>query len=105
MYASVTQVTVPHFDDDFSIAQETFERNVVPQLRKQTGYEGAYFMGTNKGEGLVITLWEDETAANASENAGPLADQIDELTSLLGHIDQTAKRFLVNFADHPLVTD
>lgn len=105
MYASVTQFTIPHFGDDYDVAQETFERNVVPELRKQTGYEGAYFMGTDRGEGMLITLWEDEAAANASESDGPLSEQFDEFLPLLGKIDRAKKRFVIGFADHPVEPD
>ena len=105
MYASVTQFTVPHLGDDFEVAQEAFERNVVPELRKQAGYEGSYLMRTDRGEGVLITLWEDEAAANASESDGPLADQFEEFTPLLGKIDRGGKRFVVGFADHPVEPD
>jgi hypothetical protein len=102
VYASVTQFTIPHFGDDFEIAQETFERNVVPELRKHAGYEGAYFMRADRGEGMLITLWEDEAAANASESDVPLVEQFDEFLPLLGKIDRAKKRFVVGFADHPV---
>ena len=105
MYASVTEFTIPHFGDDFEVAQEAFERNVVPELRKHNGYEGSYLMETDRGEGVLITLWEDEAAANASESDGPLADQIEEFLPLLGKINRAAKRFVVGFADHPVEPD
>ena len=100
MYASVTHFTVPHFGDDFDIAQEMFERNVLPEMRKQTGYEGSYFLRTDRGEGILVTLWEDEAAANASESSGPLGEQMALYIPYLGKISEGRKRFVVGIADH-----
>jgi hypothetical protein len=49
---------------------------------------------------MLITLWEDEAAANASESDVPLVEQFDEFLPLLGKIDRAMKRFVVGFADH-----
>ena len=100
MYASVTQFTVPHFGDDFDIAQEMFGRKVLPELRKQTGYEGSYFLRTDRGEGILVILWEDEAAANASESGGPMAEQMELFIPYLGTIREGKKRFIVGLADH-----
>lgn len=102
MYASVTQFTVDFRGDDFDVAQEMFERNVLPELRKQVGYEGCYFLRTERGVGVIMLLWEDEAAAQTSENNGPFAEQIELLMPNLGKVTQTAQRFLVGFADHPV---
>ena len=105
LYASVTQFTVDFRGDDFDVAQETFERNVLPELRKQVGYEGCYLLRTTRGAGIIIFLWEDEAAAQASESGGPLVEQLQLLMPNLGKVTQTGQRFLVGLADHPVEPD
>jgi heme-degrading monooxygenase HmoA len=46
-------------------AVELFEESVVPALREQDGYEGAYVLVSEEGKALVLTFWESEEAAEA----------------------------------------
>ena len=46
-------------------AVELFEESVVPALREQEGYEGAYVLLSDEGKALVLTFWETEEAAEA----------------------------------------
>ena len=49
-------------------AVELFEKNVLPQCRKQPGFKGAYFLDDRgTGESVAITFWESEEAMLASE--------------------------------------
>jgi heme-degrading monooxygenase HmoA len=49
-------------------AVELFEKNVLPQCRKQPGFKGAYFLDDPRtGESVAITLWASEEAMLASE--------------------------------------
>lgn len=105
MLASVTQFTVDFRGDDFDVAQAAFERTIVPELRKMNGYEGSYFLRMKRGQGLLISLWEDEASLAASEHSGPLADQMEELVPLLGKIAAKNIHFTVGFADHPVEPD
>ena len=105
MLASVTQFAVDFRGDDFDVAQAAFERNLVPELRKQNGYEGCYFLRTSRGQGLLISLWEDEASLAASEHPGALADEMEELLPLLGKIAAKNIHFNVGFADHPVEPD
>ena len=105
MFASVTQFTVDFRGKDLDVAQAAFERNLVPELRKQNGYEGCYFLRTARGQGLMISLWEDEEALNTSEHANAVVGQMEEITPLLGKIAAKNIRFSVGFADHPVEPD
>ena len=105
MLASVTQFTVDFRGDDFDVAQAAFERTVVPELRKQNGYEGCYFLRMARGQGLMISLWEDEASLAASEHPGALAEQMADLVPLLGKVAAKNIHFTVGFADHPFETD
>jgi len=103
--ASVTQFTVDFRGTDFDVAEAAFERKVVPELRKQNGYEGRYFLRTSRGQGLLISLWEDEQALAESEHPGALFDQMQDLIPLLGKIAAKNIRFDVGIADHPVEPD
>ena len=102
MYARVTQFTVDPRDIDLDIAQGVFERLVVPEMRKQNGYEGCYLLRAEQGKGMLIALWEDETAAVSSENSGFYAEQIQQLMPLLGTRPPEREYYSVAFADHPM---
>lgn len=101
MYARVTQFNVDPKDIDLDIAQGVFERLVVPEMRKQPGYEGCYLLRTETGKGIVVALWESEDAAVSSEASGYYAEQLDKLMPLLGTAPQR-DYYRVAFADHPL---
>jgi heme-degrading monooxygenase HmoA len=42
-----------------------FDDSVVPALRDQDGYEGAYVLLSDQGKVLALTFWESEAAAQA----------------------------------------
>lgn len=105
MHATVLSFTVDFRGDDFDTAQTAFERAVVPEMRKQNGYEGCYVLRTSKGEGMLVMLWEDRDAALAAERPGPFFDQMQALIPLLGKTTADAQRYDVAFADHPVEPD
>ena len=102
MHARVTRFNVDPRDIDLDIAQGVFEKLVVPEMRKQTGYEGCYLLRTERGAGLVVTLWEDEAAAMSSEHTGSYAEHLAKLMPLLGPPTPEREHYGVAFADHPL---
>ena len=104
MHARVTQFNVDPKDIDLDIAQGIFERLVVPEMRKQAGYEGCYLLRTEHGKGTVVTLWESEDAAVSSETSGYYAEQLSKLLPLLGRAPEV-DTYRVAFADHPLTDE
>lgn len=88
-------------DVDIDVVQDVFERLVVPEMRKQLGYEGCYLLRTEHGRGAIVSLWESEEVAIASEKSGHYADQLAELMPLLGP-SAGVDTFRVAFADHPV---
>ncbi len=102
MYARITIFNVDPKDIDLDIAQGIFERLVVPEMRKQLGYEGCYLLRTEHGRGLVLSLWESEDAVVSSETSGYYAEQLAKLMPLLGKTPGV-DTFRVAFADHPVV--
>ena len=101
MYARVTEFDVDPRDIDLDLAQEAFEKLVLPEMRKETGYEGFYLLRTKRGKGLLIALWEDEQAAVSSENTGYYAEQLELWFPLLGKRPPERDLFKVAIADHP----
>ena len=101
MYATILNFTVDFRGDDFDNAQVAFERTVVPEMRKQNGYEGCYVLRTAKGGGMLVMLWEDRASALAAERPGPFTNQMQALIPMLGKTTADAQRYDVAFADHP----
>ena len=105
VHATVLNFAVDFRGEAFDSAQTAFERAVVPEMRKQNGYEGCYVLRTPKGGGMLVMLWEDRDSALAAERSGPFAEQMQALIPLLGKTTADAQRYDVAFADHPFAPD
>ncbi|MBN2408674.1 MAG: hypothetical protein JXE07_02965 [Candidatus Aminicenantes bacterium] len=56
--------------DRMGQAARTFEEDVIPLCRKQTGFNGGYFLIDPKtGESIAITFWESREAILATEQS------------------------------------
>ena len=55
---------------------EQFKELIVPEARKQAGYEGMYVMRTPEGKGLILSMWSNEEAATAGVSSGYYDDQV-----------------------------
>ena len=72
----VLETTPEQSDQGLEIVRE----QLLPWLRDASGYRGLIrLLDREKGETLVISLWSDEEALEASTEAG---DRFAELTSL-----------------------
>lgn len=69
MYARIiTSQTQPGKTDE---ATRIWNESVVPILRQQKGFVGAYMVGDRAtGKGVVMTLWEGEDDAQAIDTSG-----------------------------------
>ena len=101
MFARVTRFEAASRDVDLDAVQGTFERLVVPEMRKQPGYEGCYLLRTREGAGLVVALWESEDAMRSSETGGAYAEHVERFRSLLGR-RSVVESYEVAYADHPI---
>lgn len=65
-------------------AVELFAESVVPALRAQEGYEGAYVLLSDEGKALVLTFWESEEAAEAGLAGGRsfYAEQVEKFVTI-----------------------
>ncbi len=58
-------------------AAKLFEESVIPLLKNQKGYKGAYFLTDRKtGESIPITLWENEEDMLATESSHFFQEQL-----------------------------
>jgi heme-degrading monooxygenase HmoA len=64
-------------------AVATFQESVVPALREQEGYEGCYVLLSEEGKVLVLTFWENEEKARASQASGFYQEQVEKLSDVV----------------------
>jgi heme-degrading monooxygenase HmoA len=75
MFARVTvsQIKVDKVDETIKIVEES----VLTAAKSQKGYRGAYLFTDRKtGKGLMISLWDSEEDAVASEQSGYYQEQV-----------------------------
>jgi heme-degrading monooxygenase HmoA len=82
MYARVTQFELDTVRMPLDEALVRFKERVVPALRGQPGYEGAYVLSTREGRGTLITLWANEKAAYAGLASGFYDEQLSQFMML-----------------------
>jgi heme-degrading monooxygenase HmoA len=81
MYARVTRIRFPP-----SMRAEVVgvAQGLVPVLREQQGYEGLNLLtDAGAGEGLIISYWETQADAEASEASSSYIGQMSMMSSFL----------------------
>jgi heme-degrading monooxygenase HmoA len=66
MYARVTLLEIDVLRADMDEVLERYRRELLPEIQSQPGYEGMFVLATSEGQGLVMSLWSDEDALDAS---------------------------------------
>ena len=82
MFARVTLFEIDTLRISLDDALERFRELVVPEMKKQDGYEGMYVMRTPEGKGLILSLWTNEEAAVAGVASGYYDEQIAKFVSM-----------------------
>jgi heme-degrading monooxygenase HmoA len=82
MYARVTLFEIDTLRINLDDALEQFKKMIVPEARKQEGYEGMYVMRTPEGRGLIMSLWASEDAATAGLTSGYYDEQVAKFVTL-----------------------
>ncbi len=81
MYARVANMRFP---PEMRAEVVRIARGLTPVLRKQRGFNGLQMlMNPNAGDGIVISLWETEDAARASEAGSSYIGQMSMMSSFL----------------------
>ena len=99
MFSRVTQLEVDTLRVDKDEALGAFERDVVPLLREQEGYEGAYVLMNDDGKAVLITFWDTESAAQATPF---YTEQMAQYVTLF-RSPPGRESYVVSFADTPLL--
>ena len=82
MFARITLFEIDTLRIGLDDALERFKELVVPEVRKQEGYEGMYVLRTPEGKGLIMSLWTSEEAAVAGVESGYYAEQIAKFVAM-----------------------
>ena len=82
MFARITLFEIDTLRISLDDALEQFKKLVIPETRKQEGYEGMYVMRTPEGKGLVMSLWASEEAATAGLLSGYYEEQVSKFVTL-----------------------
>jgi heme-degrading monooxygenase HmoA len=81
VYARVTNIQFP---PAMSAEVVRVARGLTPVLREGRDFNGLQLLtDANAGEGIIITLWETEDAAKASEASSSYIGQMSMMSSLL----------------------
>jgi heme-degrading monooxygenase HmoA len=80
MYSRVTLLEIDTLRTTIPAAVELFEDRVLARLRDQEGYEGVVVLANPDGKAMLVSVWEDEDAANAS--AGFAAEALQEFVTM-----------------------
>lgn len=96
MYSRVTLLEVDLLRIDADAAVEAYRRQVLPQLRAQPGFAGVYVMVNGDGQGMVMTLWAD---AQAMEASTPLASEAIEQFVTVFRAPPGRERYEVRLAE------
>jgi hypothetical protein len=100
MYSRVTQLEIDTLRTDVEGAVELYRSEILPRLREEEGYEGAYVLVTPEGKAVLITFWEtEEQAAETPFYSDAIAEYVTLFSAPPGR-----ETYEVKFADTPLVT-
>lgn len=66
MHARATLLEIDTVRVDVDAAVARFEREVLPALREQDGYEGVLVLVNAEGPGMIVSLWRSEAAMEAA---------------------------------------
>ena len=82
MVARVTMAEIDAVRTNVAAATEMFNESVLPALREQDGYEGAYVLLSPEGKVLVLSFWESDELARASRLSGFYAEQLEKFVTV-----------------------
>ena len=81
MYARVTDIRFP---PDMKAEVSRVAQGLAPILNQQRGFKGFQVLtAPNAGEGIIVSLWETEADAEASETTSSYIAQMSMMSSFL----------------------
>jgi heme-degrading monooxygenase HmoA len=100
MVARVTLAEVDAVRMSIDAALEIYRTSVIPALHEQDGYQGCYVLTTPEGKAMVLTLWDDEDAAEAGLASGHYSAQVGKFVTFY-HAPPGREMYDVGIADLP----
>jgi heme-degrading monooxygenase HmoA len=82
MFARVTMVEVDPVRMPIPAALHNFREQVLPELRRQPGYEGVYVLTTPEGKALLVSLWSTREAAESNVASGYYEAQLAKFVTV-----------------------
>jgi heme-degrading monooxygenase HmoA len=82
MIARTTMAEVDPVRTSVGDAIVVFRESVLPELREQDGFEGAYVLLSPEGKVLALTFWTDEAAAEAGVKSGFYGEQVRKFVTV-----------------------
>ncbi len=82
MFARVTLVEIDPLRTDPTAAVEQFKQQVLPELKRQPGYEGIYVLLNPDGKALLVSLWATPEAAQSSISSGYYEAQLHKFMTV-----------------------
>jgi len=81
MYARITSGKIN--PDKATEATGTYRDSVVPAVKQQPGFKGAYLLEdpSKSGKFISVTLWDSESSMNESESSGYYREQIGKVAA------------------------
>lgn len=100
MFARVTLVEIDPVRMNPAAAVERFKELVLPELRRQQGYQGVYVLDTPEGKGLLISLWATQEAAQSNVASGYYEAQLAKFVTVF-RSSPGREQYEVAFAEAP----
>ena len=83
MFARTTLFEVDTLRMPLQDAERLFQEQVLPLIKHQPGFAGVYVMRTPEGKGMVLTLWDNEQAAESGIESGYYQEQIAKFITFM----------------------
>ena len=81
MYARVTKI---RFTPEMKAEVSSVAQGLAPILRRQRGFEGLKVLtDPNSGEGIIVSFWDTEADAEASEATSSYIGRMSMMSSFL----------------------
>lgn len=80
MYARATLLEIDTMRVDVADAAGLFEREVLPRMREEEGFEGVLVLATPEGRGMIVSFWE--TQEEAEDASGFAAGELERYMTL-----------------------
>jgi heme-degrading monooxygenase HmoA len=76
VFARATMFEIDTLRASVDDARRLFDQQVAPLIEQQPGFAGMFVMLTPEGKGMVLTLWDNEQAAQSGLESGYYEEQI-----------------------------